>query len=513
MTDLLLYNANVITLEPDRPHAQVVAISQGRIVSIGDATDFLRLKGPSTKAIDCQGMTLVPGFIDAHCHLLALASSLMGVDCGPHKVASISQLMETISRRAQETPPGLWIRAYGYDDVLLQEKRHPNRWELDSAAPYHPVRLEHRTGHACVLNSRALSLAGITVDTADPTAGVIVRDEARGEPTGLLLEMHHCLKEHLGGERDDGLFLEGVRRANELLLSVGVTSVQDAGPANDYQRWQTFKRLKKEGHIKPRVSVMLGADRLGQAREQGVVPGLGNEDLNVSGVKLMLTLTTGALQPPLDELQEIVLKLHREGFQLAVHAVEEEVVEVAVEAIAQARRTFPTPDSRHRIEHCSECPPLLADRLKEFGVVVVTQPGFVYWNGVRYLSEVHEETLPHLYPLATFLRKGIPLAAGSDAPVSSPSPLLSIYAAVTRRTSGASILSPGQGIPVIEALKMHTIGGAYAAFQEGLKGSVGVGKVADMVLLNQDPTSIDPQGIKDIEVLMTVLGGRVAWER
>ena len=513
MSDLLLYNANVVTLERDIPRAQVVAVSQGRITWVGYATDISRLKGSFTRAIDCQGMTLVPGFIDAHCHLLALASSLTAVDCGPDKVTSMPQIVKAISRRARATPQGNWIRAYGYDHLLLSEKRHPNRWELDSATPNHPVRLEHRTGHACVLNSSALSAAGITKETPDASDGMIMRDEASGEPTGLLLEMHRYLKERFRSEKDEEIFLEGVHRANELLLSVGVTSVQDTGPVNDHRRWHTFKRLKQNGHITPRITMMLGTERLTGAREHGVVPDLGDDDLNVGGVKLMLTLTTGSLQPPREELQKIATMVHREGFQLAVHAVEQQAVEVAEKAISLAQLEYPMPDPRHRIEHCSECPPLLAQRLRECGVVVVTHPGFIFHSGDRYFSQVEEETLPHLYPLATLFQKGVPLAAGSDAPVTSPNPLLGIYAAVTRCTSSRCILSSEQRVSVMEALKMHTLGGAYASFQEGLKGSIQVGKLADMVLLTQDPTSPGPEMIKDVGVAMTVVGGRVVWER
>ncbi len=487
----------------------MVAVTEGRIAWVGDATELPRLKASSAKVIDCQGMTLVPGFIDAHCHLLALASSLTGLDCGPDRVNSISQLIETISRYAQETPGGEWIRAYGYDEIMLEERRHPDRWELDAAAPYNPVRLQHRTGHACVLNSRALSAVGITKDTPDPSDGVIVRDDATGEPTGLLLEMHRYLKEHLAEQRDEEQLLQGVNRANDLLLSVGVTSVQDAGHSNDYDRWCALSRLKHEGHLTPRVTMMLGADNLKSAVELGFAPGFGDEDINIGSIKIMLTLTTGTLQPAEAELREIVQKVHCQGFQLAVHAVEQEAVERATETIAQAQRDHPRPDSRHRIEHCSECPPALAEKLNRCGAVVVTQPAFIYFNGQKYLSEVEEGMLPHLYPLGTLAKQGVRLAAGSDAPVTYPKPLLGIYAAATRRTSAGHILSPGQGLSVKEALRMHTIGGAYASFQEGTKGSIQVGKLADMVLLTHDPTAIKPCGIKDIEVVMTMVGGRV----
>ena len=557
--DVILSNARVLTFSSDaqdRPQGRqslpgtvpgikdvesrgswYVAVKGDKIIGVGDASEAPGFKGPGTREIDCQGMTLGPGFNDAHCHLMALASSLSGVDCSPDVARSIDQILEAIRRRAEFTPAspdvevrstGMgrtfrgtpcgqdgtgWIRAFGYDEFYLSDQRHPSRWDLDRAAPFHPVRLDHRTGHASVLNSRALDLLQISRDTPDPPNGIIERDAASGEPTGLLYEMGDYIKKGTGTTRDAAALLERIGRANALLLSKGITSIHDASPGNDLQRWQAFHRLKEGGHLTTRVTMMAGASHLQPLLDLGLTPGVGDEHLKVGAVKLMISLITGSLRPSREELEETVLRTHRRGFQLSFHAVEEEAVLAAAESLIEAEAALPGAELRHRIEHCSEATPHVLTKLKRSRAVVVTQPSFIYHNGEKYLSLVEERLLPHLYPLASLLEAGIPVAAGSDAPVTSPDPILSIYSAVTRKTKAASALSPRQAIPVGQAIKMHSIGGAYASFEEKRKGSITVGKLADLVLLDRDPTATEPEGIKEIKVMMTMVGGEVAWQR
>ena len=408
--DLILSNARVLTFSPDtkcwspgtleisRDRSEVpsgirfmpgfVAVKGNRILGVGEMGEAHLFEGPDTKEIDCRGMALAPGFNDAHCHLLALASSLRGVDCRPDKVRSITQIVSAINRRAESTPPstfpesqnhgrectshgapwGLsgkrWIRAFGYDEFYLAEGRHPTRWDLDRASAFHPIRLDHRTGHASVLNSRALDLLDISRATPDPSDGVIERDEATGEPTGVLFGMASYIREVTEPRRDEEETLEGVRRANEMILSKGITSIQDASPANDLLRWESFKRLKEEGHLTPRVTMMVGASHLHSCLDVGLTPGSGDDGLRVGAVKLVLSLVTGALQPHLEELNEIVLRAHERGFQIAIHAVEEEAVEAVAEALIKVQAALPLPNVRHRIEHCSECPPRVLEKVR-----------------------------------------------------------------------------------------------------------------------------------------------------
>ena len=509
--DLVLTNARVLTLDRTNPTAWFVAIKDGLVLGVGTAEEVRQFTSSRTRRTDCQGYTLLPGFNDAHCHLLALASSLRGVDCRANQAPSIAHIANAIRLRAENTPPGEWVRAFGYDEFYVAEKRHPTRWEIDRAAPDHPVRLDHRTGHASVLNSFALGLLDITRCNAGPIDGVVEREDDTGEPTGLTMEMGEYISQAHGPPRDD-CFIDGIRHANATLLSKGITSIQDASPVNDYHRWRTAWRLKESGHLTPRLNMMAGANKLPSFLEMGVAPGYGDENIRLGAMKLMVTTTAGYISPSVEELNDTVYQAHVKGFQLAVHSVEEEVLGAVLEAFDSAQTQFPRPAPRHRIEHCSECPPRLAQKLAHAPVVVVTQPGFIHMYGEKYLSTVDQSLLPHLYTIGSLTRAGVHVAAGSDAPVMYPDPLSSIYGAVTRRTGGGSLVGEDQRISVEKALKMHTIEGAYAAFEEKEKGSISMGKLADLVLLDEDPTSVDPEALKDINVMMTLVGGNVVWE-
>lgn len=512
MHNLILYNANVIPLRDDNARTELVAISNGRISWVGEKSDLSLLKGPNTRAIDCQGYTLVPGFIDAHCHVLAYASSLMAMDCSPAAVRSIEDIQAALRKGASAAPIDQWVRGAGYNEFYLEERRHPTRWDLDKASPNYPVRLSHRSGHALVLNSLALSLAGITSKTEEPPGGVIERDIQTGEPTGLLLEMNDYM-ERVMPPLGEALMAEGLREANRRLLSFGVTSVQDATPSNSLERWLAFRRIKEEGIFLPRVTFMIGAKHIQEFLEADLAVKGGDEKLSLGAVKVVLTATSGALNPPEDELWDTILRIHGQGFQVAIHAVEAQAVLAAGKALSQAIQRVPRRDHRHRIEHCSECPPEVLRELKGKALLVVTQPAFIYHSGERYLAEVPQEMQPWLYRMGSFAKAGLAPSASSDAPVVPPNPLLGLYAAVTRMAETGRLLSPEEASSPLEALKAYTLNGAYAAFQEKERGTVEVGKLADLALLDGDPTMVEPEHIRDIRVMMTVLGGEIVWQR
>ena len=510
--DLVLENVRALTLDPKLPIADFVALEGDRIAGLGSSSETRRLATGGARRIDCQGMTLVPGFNDAHCHLLAFASSLIGVDCRPDQVRSIAEIIETIQERAPGTPPGRYIRAYGYDEFYLKEGRHPTRWDLDTATTAHPVRLDHRTGHASVLNSAALSLLGIDHHTPDPVDAVIERDEGTGEPTGLLFEMGKHLRP-LGQTACIGQeLMTGIRKANRILLSRGITSIQDATPTNDPTRWRLFQKLKQDGYLTTRASLMVGAPHLQDFLQEGLAPSEGDSQMRLGAVKIVLSLVTGMLQPSREELVSLVTHAHRSGYQVAIHAVEHEAVEAAASTLVQVQEAWPRPRARHRIEHCCECPAELIKMVADSQSMVVAQPAFTHLYGDKYLSQTPGELVPHLYPFRRMGDAGVTLAAGSDAPVGWPDPLLSIYAATTRRMANGQSFNEAQRLSAFEALRMHTWGGAYASFEEANKGTIEVSKLADLVLLTDDPTSVDVEAIKDIGVAITIVGGQVAWE-
>jgi len=506
--DLVLYNANILTLDEQRPRAKLVAIKGGKIIWVGDNDDTENFAVRKKQKIDCQGKTLIPGFNDAHCHIFAFASSLLSVDCSPSSVSSIADIQAKIREQAQKLAPGSWIRATGYNEFYLTEKRHPNRWDLDEAAPNHPVKLAHRSGHASVLNSLALSLAGISAQTPEPSGGLIDRDLESGEPNGILFEMESYIDEAMPS-LSDAEFRKGIRLANEKYLSLGITSLQDATVHNGLREWQTFRRLREKGDLMPRLSLMMGVDAI---TASGLPPHYGDDGMRLGAAKIVLDETTGRLHPSPEELEEQVLQAHKAGFQVAIHAIEEGAVEAAAQALERALAQTPKQDHRHRIEHCSVCPPRLLERLIDAHVIVATQPAFIYYSGERYLATVAPEQPPWLYRIGSFLKEGLITAAGSDSPVVPNNPLVGVYAAVTRKAESGDELVIEEQVSPLEALKMYTQAAAYACFKEEAKGSITVGKLADLALLSADPTQVPPEEIKDISVELTIIDGRIVWQ-
>jgi predicted amidohydrolase YtcJ len=511
--DLILHNASVITLDRTTPRATAVAVRGNRILDAGANDAIEPLRGPKTEVIDCQGKTVLPGFNDAHCHPLALAASLMSVDCRPPSVGSISDIQNLIRQQAARVKRGTWIRATGYNEFYLTEKRHPNRWDMDRAAPDHPVKLSHRTGHACVLNSLALRLLEISPETPEPPGGIIDRDLETGDPNGLLFEMNTYVERLIPPLSDEELGA-GMRLANEQFISHGITSVQDATWSNSLKRWETLHRFKSRGELSPRLSMMIGIDELEELEaNESFDKSSMTPELRPGAVKIVLHTTTGSLVPRQEDLNQLVYKAHALGYQVALHADDQSTVEAAITALEHALSRIPRPGHRHRIEHCSVCSPRLMQRLKRINAVVVTQPPFVYYSGERYLATVPPDELRCLYPIGSLCASGLTVAGSSDTPVVSLNPLAGIYAAVTRTTEPGQSLLPEEGISSSEALKLYTLNAAYASFEENIKGSITGNKLADLVILNDDPTEVPPEEIRTIEVAMTVIDGKIVWQR
>ena len=504
---LVLHNANVITLDASAPRATGVVCEGGVITSTSNVDVQRALRSGEYEEIDCEERTVLPGFIDAHVHFLAYASSLTAVDCSPEGVASISDITAALSERAKRTPEGEWVRGTGYDEFRLREKRHPNRWDLDPCLPDHPVKLGHRSGHGTVLNGRALALAGISIETPEPIVGFIDRDINTGNPTGLFIDLDDWLDERLGPQPRGEEMEPAARQAAEAFLSKGVTSFHDASPCNSLKRWSFFQSLVSGPEPCPRTTLMPGFAHLGEFVGAGLGFGAGDDRLRVGHCKIVLSQTGGTLQPSPRELREAVREAEEIGFPVAIHAVEEAEVATAIEAI----ESVDTPGPAHRIEHASICPPSLIARLKARNVTVVTQPAFVYHSGDRYLAELPERDAANLYPLRAWLDSGLNVAASSDAPVTPPDPLLGIQVSVLRRARTGQPVSREQGVSIAEAMALH---GGAASHYGGLGGRVGVvkkGALADFAVLDRDPMSVPTEEIGGIGVWATVVGGGVVF--
>ena len=510
--DLVLYNARVITMDQKRSEAELVAVKDGKILDVGKGNCLGLFKGTKARLIDCEGGTVVPGFNDAHCHPLSFAATLLHADCSPSSAKNIVGIKACIRRKAEQTPEGKWVRAAQYNEVYLEENRHPNRRELDEAAPFHPVILVHYSGCICVLNSLALRLVGITMDTPDPEGGHIGRDLETGELDGLVVGRNKLVESGLP-PLDEEELAQGAKLAFLEYISHGITSLQDTGWTNGLSQWQILQRFKEQGKLPVRISMMLGSDALEEFRGAGLSTGSGDSRLRVGGVKIALDESTGCPHPPQDLLNDHALRAHQAGFQLALHVNDVYTLEAALASLEFVQKQTPRPEHRHRLEHCAVCPPGLMRRLKETGAIVVTQPPFIYCFGDIFLKDVPPAMISWIFPVGSFHKRGLKIAASSDSPVTPSNPLLGVYAAVTRKTGTGQTISPGEGIAPLEALRMYTYWPAYATFEENVKGSITPGKLADLVVLSGNPTQVNQEEIKEIKAMMTIIDGKVVWER
>jgi predicted amidohydrolase YtcJ len=511
--DLILFNANVITMDPKLPRAELVVIQNGKIIAVSNNESLMELKKKNTKVIDCKGKTILPGFIDAHFHLFGFAESLVILNLEPgNNIRSMNDIQTKIRQLSEQLSPGTWIRGRGYNEFYLTEKRHPNRWDLDSVTTVHPIKLTHRSGRAYVLNSLGLKLVGISKETADPPEGLIDRDIETGEPTGLLYGMGDYLGKAIPPLERDQIEL-GIKLADRELCALGITSVHDASPRNNLDRWKLIQHWKKEGLLKTRVKMMLGKEGLEEYRKHRFPVQVDENQVSMGGVKTIVHETTGQLRPGQFELNEMVLNVHRSELQAVLHAIEGKTIEAACDAVEYALKKSPRSDHRHRIEHCSVCTPSLAKRLASLGIMVVTQPSFIYYNGDRYLRTVPDSNLQHLYPIGTLMKNNVVVAGSSDCPVVPANPIMGVYSAVSRRTEAGDFVLPDEKITPLEALKMYTQDAAKATSEERIKGSIEPGKLADLVVLSSDPTKLPANEMKNIEVEMTILDGEVVWDK
>ena len=519
MTDsisLILHNASVLTLDPLRPRAQAVAIAGQHIAALGDSAQMLKLR-----TFD------------------STATSLLSINFASAGINSLEKLFRSIRQVTRNLAPGSWVRGYGLDPTHLAEGRYPTRWELDRISPEHPVRLEHSSGHAAVLNTRGLEAAGIGEHTPDPIDGIIDRDMATGEPTGLLLEMSGFLREKLGITRTKRELEQGISRLSEKLLGYGITSVQDAGPQNGLEQWHTFRSLQRGNMFGPRISMMAGVGKLDEFVDSGLKWGSEDERLCLGHAKIMLTQTTGQLHPSPEELQSQAAGALAKGFPFAIHAVEEAAIEAVLDLPQLGRspgKVDPyvedpglsdrrhSPRPRNRIEHCAECPPRLMGRLARSGAAVVTQPGFLYWRGDDYLRNVPGDILPHLYNAPEMTSRHIPLAFASDAPVIDPSPWPGIFSAVSSLTRSGNVIrreqpAPGSerqlrsGMSLASALASYTQMGAFVEGREHEKGAIREGMLADLALLDTEMSDRNLEEIKVAHSLLTIVGGQVKWSK
>ena len=498
--EIVLLNGNVLA-EAGNPTA--LAVSGGKVLATGSDGDIRRLATLDTTVFDCEGRRVIPGIVDAHCHVLATAATSLRVDCGPSATLGVDAVIAAL-REAMPSRNG-WIRGQGYDDSPVGLGRHLTRHDLDRVSAVQPVRVDHRSGHACVLNTRALAAVGIDCRTPDPSGGVIVRD-TDGEPTGLLLEMSDWLRDRTAGPEATATeeMRSAVRDFGNRMLAYGVTAVTDAGPSNGLDRWRDFEAMTGDGTLPLRLTMMVGFDRLEEMRAAGLEYGAPADHgrQHVGHAKIMLTASTGELQPDPGRLVDMVAHAHALGFPVAIHAVERDAIVAAALAISDAPPLV-NGDGRRlsdRIEHCAECPPDVLELVAQSGAMAVPNPGFLHYDGERYFSTVASDLLPYLYPVEALIERGVPTALGSDAPVIEPNPWASITAAVSRRSANGVDLGGVAVGSVAEVLALHSGSRRIVA-----------GMRADLAVVEPDPLSISTTDLPKVQSAATIVAGRLAW--
>lgn len=504
-SDLILKNARVITMNAAQPEAELVAVDTDTIFYTGRNSEAERLTGRDTKVIDCEGKTVMPGFNDAHLHLFSLVKKLLSIDLS--NAHSIEEIKNAVRKKAVKAKPGEWISGTDYNEFNLKEKHCPTRKDLDEAAPENPVILSHRSLHACVLNSMALELANISKDTPEPVGGRIERDMDTGEPNGVLIEMISHIRNNIMPPLTEKELDKGLASANKLFLAHGITSIQEATINNGTSRWESVCGFILEQKIRSRMTFMAGAPHWKEFQQRNMKTGTGDNFMQLGAVKFIVDV-----EPDRQALNEQVLEAHKAGWQMAFHAIAESSVEAAVSALENAAKNSPTIGRRHRIEHCAECPPVLMERIRKLGLVIVTHPGNLYYSGERYLATVEKSQLPWLYRIKSPLAAGIKTAFASDAPVISVNPMAGIFGSVERKAENGQELLPEERITAAQALEAYTLGGAYASQEDHIKGMLAPNRLADMIILSDNPLTAPPEKLKDIKVEKTIIGGEVVWE-
>ncbi len=523
-------NATVLTMDPDRPVAEAVVTVGDRIAFVGSNAEARRFAPPGARALDLAGQTLIPGFNEAHNHMITFGQALAQIDAGHPAVGSIAEIVRAVAERAATTPAGEWVRGRGYDDNKLAERRHPHRADFDAVAPAHPVLITNASGHLSVANGAALRRAGIGPDTPDPQGGRIVRDE-HGEATGLLLETAQQLVYDAIPPATAADLREALRRCCAAYAAAGITSSQNAGSSTPLEI-AAFQEARAAGELTLRTNLMIRENLLPHLADLGLRGGFGDDRLRIGPIKLFsdgsLIGRTAAVSAPFladprpdnlglemmpqAELDDVVWRAHRAGFQVATHAIGDRAIAMVLDAYERAIERAPRADHRHRIEHCGILRPDLIARIVRLGVIPVSQPIFVSEYGDGFRRHLGEGRLALTYPFRSLLDAGIGLTFSSDCPVSAFEPLKGIRDAVFERTGSGAPYVPGEALTVEEALHCYTVAGARASFEEDRKGRLRPGMLADLTVLARDPRAVEPAALADIPVTLTVRGGETIHE-
>ena len=525
----------------ESPMVDALAVWSGRVLAGGSAEDVAPLVGPDTKVVELRGRAAMPGFNDAHQHLLSLGRSMMQVNLRPGTVDTLDELLAAVEKCVDETPAGGWIFGGRYDHYYLDVKRHPLRGELDRVAPDNPVFIKRTCGHMGVANSRALAIAGIDETTPDPRGGHI--EQSQGRLTGLLQERAQEMMLSIIPPEPVATLVDAVELAGNHMLSRGVTSVMDAavGGVQGFDDYLAYQEARHSGRLPVRAYMAIYGGPTGimdKCIANGIRTGAGDERLKVGPAKIFTDGSAGgrtaAMREPYlgpnvdnapdrgiflysdDELDGLVGPYHEAGFQIAIHAIGDAAIDQALaayERVLDRAPGAPSVDRRHRIEHCGYIVPEHIDIMVRRGIFPAPQPVFIRDFGDLYVEVLGEERSESCYPMRTWMQNGLHPAASTDAPVCGTSVMTNLYSMLTRKTARGVTLGEEQRLSLPEAVSAGSYNGAFLSFSEAVKGTLLPGQLADIAVASGDIFDAEPEEILQSEIDLTILEGDIAYDR
>jgi len=531
--DLVVLNANVHTIDAAMPTAEAFAVKGGRFVAVGSNADIRGLIGPATQRLDADGMTVIPGLIDCHNHASGTTLLYEVLVGNPFEVeyVTIRSIQDKLRARARETPPGTWVEGYFFDDTKLQDGRALTVHDLDEVSADHPIVVQHRGGHTSFYNSKAFELAGVDRDTPDPPGGTFDRD-ANGDLTGRVTDRARSAFNGVGERRT---YTEAERqernRAGMAYISkqfvrYGLTTVHhEGGNLADLQQ------IRESGELLHRISYEASGRVLDSMIESGIRTGFGDDwirfgatsehtvDGSFSERTMALSVPYPGSDPPYsgnvtttqDDLNEWVERVHRAGIQVNCHANGDVAIDMFLTAVERALRLVPNANARPKITHCTLINDELVRRMAAVDAVPALFTTYAYYNSDKF-GFYGEDLMRRSMAFRSLLDGGVRAAAGSDFSPGPFAPLMGIQGMVTRTGWNGETWGGNQRVSVEEAVRISTLNGAYNSHEEAVKGSISPDKLADFVILAEDPYTVDPETIKDIEIVSTVVDGMTVYE-
>lgn len=548
MANYAFINAQVITVDRSNSISEAVLVEAEIIKAVGTTEQILALCNDSHEVIDLTGKTLMPGFIDAHNHLTHQGAAFATVDFGYPAVTSIADLRQSVTQAVENCSPGQWIRGWGMNYEKFSDGRIPTRWDLDDISPNNPVCIVHVSGHNVLVNSLALSLAGVDDQTSDPDGGMFVRDE-QGRITGYAYDSaqqmviptsvnvgHHG--PDIGYDLPLQELVDDIDRACQAYLKVGITSIVD--PQVTTREMPGYMEARKQGKLTIKTTCMYLSNHQNAINELGITDHIGNDLLSIGPMKYYCD---GALiggtalfyadepqgdhgckcnksagrgytyWPDIEAFKEALIDTHSRGMQFGVHTQGDMAMDIVLDAIEEAHRRFPRDDTRHRIEHCHGPSREQVARIKRLGVIPVTQPGQINESGNELIEIYGEKRAERFCPLRDMLDEEIPFVVSSDAFVQSYKPFDAISAAVNRLSLTGKQIGEAQRISLLDAIRAYTWNAAYSVYHEKHKGSIEVGKLADLVIIEGDFLSVATEDIVNQQVWMTLSNGEIVYQQ